>query len=377
MEARYPLIPRICPALLAKQRLRAVMQWSRPDIEAFVPGRAIVPLLLLCLFCGCSSVAWLNEPRPVASSGQTPSQAVKSGSGVKRDEAAGPAGGTGEAPAVPSNSDHANPEETAAEARGGPAVDVQGPPANEPSSESLAIALQSPRSADRIEALERVPEGAADAGLETLVRGALKDADLGVRLAAVAALGRINTPISRQELRRLAEAEGEAFRAAAAKALIRAGDKEAVHRAASDRSPYVRLQAARLLAELQPSDAPDDEISAAAWRLLQDSGGDVQIEVIRSVSRWPWRQAAPLLLEGLGSQVYAVRKLAHERLSERWPPARDFPWQSGPAENAALLEALREEFARAHRPGGESDKARSDAIPFGPLPGTVSPEEQP
>lgn len=377
MEATFSLMRRTGSALVATPGCRAVLPRMPLSFEACVPGRAMLPLVLLCLCYGCSSVAWLGEPRPMASPGQAPSRDARQTDGPGKDEHSGATGASDEAHATPPQSDGKDRGKAATQAKGGPATDVQGSPAKQPSSEELARALQSPRSADRIAALESVSGDAADAGLETLVGGALTDADLGVRLAAVAALGRINTPTSRQELRRLAEAEGDAFRAAAAKALILGGDKEAVRRAASDRSPYVRLQVARLLAELRPSDAPDDEVSAAAWRLLQDSGGDVQLEVIRSVSRWPWRQAAPLLLEGLASQVYAVRKSAHERLSEHWPPARDFPWQSGPAENAERLEALREEFARAHPPDVQADPARSHAVPFGPVPGAVSPEEQP
>ncbi len=377
MEATFPLRRRTGSALVATPRRQAVMYRVPLRIQACVPGRAILPLVLLCLCCGCSSVARIGDPHPTASSEQALSRDAGQTDGSGKDEPADGTGAGAEVLASPSKSDHKACRETAAQPKGRPAADVQGASAKQPSSEALARALQSPRAADRIAALESVSGDAADAALETLVGGALTDADLGVRLAAVAALGRINTPTSRQELRRLAEAEGEAFRAAAAKALILGGDKEAVRRAAGDRSPYVRLQVARLLAELQPSDAPDDEVWAAAWRLLQDSGGDVQLEVIRSVSCWPRRQAAPLLMEGLASQVYAVRKSAHARLSEYWPPARDFPWQARPAENAALLEALREEFARAHPPGGRSDTARSGTIPLGPLPGAVSHEEQP
>lgn len=361
--------------------LRRLVQGSlrrSPRIRFLSPGWPLVTLATLCLVCGCSGVPRFghlpqNPPsRQTVSQNAAPSGNSESGAVAERAEAESQAAGLsadlgGGDRETAAHSAHSQNRPTAAET--GNAV-------MEPAHEALASALRSPRAGERIAALEQIG-GGADARLEAAVRGALADADLGVRLAAVAALGRIASPTARQELRRLAESDGEAFRAAAFEALMSMGDKQALRRAASDRSPYVRLRAARLLAEAQPSDAPDDEVMAAAWRLLQDGGGDVQSEVVRSIARWPWRHAAPLYLEGLASQVYAVRKAAYERLSERWPPARDFPWQVLPAESAALLEALREEFARSHPPGGGRETEHSDAIPVARLPSAVSPEEQP
>lgn len=374
MEAMLFRNRRTGAASPVKRHGRSGWRWS-PSNQALLPGWPLVPLAIVCLLCGCSGVPRLVYPpqaassHPAASQNAAPSGNSESDSVAERAEAKWQAAGL-------SADVGGGDRETVARSQERPSVDVTPVSATEPSRAALTNALRSPRAAERIAALEQI-EGNADAGLEAAVRGALADADLGVRLAAVAALGRIASPTARQELRRLAESDGEAFRAAAVTALVALGDKQALRRAASDRSPYVRLRAARLLAEVQPSDAPDDEVTAAAWRLLHDGGGDVQSEVVRSIARWPWRHAAPLYLEGLASQVYAVRKAAHERLSERWPPARDFPWQVAPAESAALLESLREEFARSHPPGDERETEHPDAMPVARLPSTASPEEQP
>lgn len=374
MEAMLFRNRRTGAASPVKRHGRSGWRWSPPN-RVLLPGWPLVPLAIVCLLCGCSGVPRFghlpqNPPsRQTVSQNAAPSGNSESDSVAERAEAESQAAGL-------SADAGGGDRETVARSQERPSVDGIPASATEPSRAALTNALRSPRAAERIAALEQI-EGNADAGLEAAVRGALADADLGVRLAAVAALGRIASPTARQELRRLAESDGEAFRAAAVTALVALGDKQALRRAASDRSPYVRLRAARLLAKVQPSDAPDDEVTAAAWRLLHDGGGDVQSEVVRSIARWPWRHAAPLYLEGLASQVYAVRKAAHERLSERWPPARDFPWQVAPAESAALLESLREEFARSHPPGDERETEHPDAMPVARLPSTASPEEQP
>lgn len=374
MEAMLFRNRRTGAASPVKRHGRSVCRWSPPN-RVLLPGWPLVPLATVCLLCGCSGVPRFGYPPQATSSHLAASQNAAPSRNSESDAIAERAEAESQAAAVPGDAGGRD-RETVARSQERPSVDGIPGSATEPSREALTNALRSPRAAERIAALEQI-EGNADAGLETAVRGALTDADLGVRLAAVAALGRIASPTARQELRRLAESDGEAFRAAAVTALVAMGDKHALRRAASDRSPYVRLRAARLLAEVQPSDAPDDEVTAAAWRLLHDGGGDVQAEVMRSTARWPWRHAAPLYLEGLASQVYAVRKAAHERLSERWPPARDFPWQLAPAESAALLESVREEFARSFPPDGEHETEHPDAIPVARLPSATSPEEQP
>ncbi|WP_460185317.1 HEAT repeat domain-containing protein [Thermopirellula anaerolimosa] len=376
MDAESPCNRRTVATSFARQLSWAVRRQVLPAKKGFVLRRSLLPLAVLCCVCGCSSLPSIGEPRQTASSNRPSppesTQEVMPESDPRNGEGVGTASKSKSGEVPPRLDDGGGTVDPAKERI---VTDEKVARVEESSRESLAGALKSLRSADRIAALERID--GADPELEAAVRAALTDTDLAVRLAAVAALGRIHTPTARDELRRLAEAEGEAFRAAAAKALVMAGDMDALRRAASDRSPYVRLHAARLLAEVQPSDRPDDQVGAAAWRLLQDPGGDIQVEVIRSVSRWPWRQAAPLFLQGLASQVFAARKLSHERLSERWPPARDFPWQAAPAENAALLDALREEFAKAYPLGGDREATRVEAVPPDPVPRAASPERQP
>ncbi len=361
----------------------------RTGLDRMVRGRIVLKrilpvaalLAIISCFCGCTSVPEASKPGRAAPAEQ-PSRDI-----LKAEKA--PATGDKDVPSRretppqrakpdPSPPDPKEPTLTAGSAAGpAPAEQKRGtPPSEAPSFQQLAEGLASPQPAERVKALERVTSGDREGRIQAAVQAALRDQDLSARLAAVAALGRIGGASAQQELRRLAEAEGEVFRAAAASSLVRLGDKEALRRAASDRSPYVRRAAARLLAEVPPRESPDDPVWAAAWRLIRDSSGDVQVETLRAIAQWPGRQAAPLLFEGLGSHVYAARHLAHEQLSSQWPPAREFPWQADPAASAAEWEALREAFARSHPADGK--RAPSDtAHPIQPGRATNVAGEQP
>ncbi len=171
----------------------------------------------------------------------------------------------------------------------------------------------------RIAALEALPPGVVAAEDNLLAR--LRDPDIGVRLAAIAAAGRSQLPAAQAELRELTEASGEAVRAAAVAALVVAGDRETVRAAVADKAWQVRLEVARGLAQ-----SPDETSAGLVRELMADATPAVRLAAVQSIGQWPTELAVPLWLEDLEPGPRATRadrKEAARLLAERWPPAAE------------------------------------------------------
>jgi len=150
-------------------------------------------------------------------------------------------------------------------------------------------------------------------------KASMNDGEIDVRLAAIDALGRINSDDARKLLAPLARHSGEVLRAAALDALARQGDREAIAQASHDDSWRVRAIVANTLAR-QPEWIDD----ATIRELLADRSTEVQRQTIMAMSTWPTAKAGPHLLESLDRSSYTVRKLALEQLAQRWTPAREY-----------------------------------------------------
>jgi HEAT repeat protein len=169
----------------------------------------------------------------------------------------------------------------------------------------------------RIAALESLPPNVPAATDHLIAR--LRDPDIAVRLVAIAAAGRSQLPAAQDELRKLAEARGEAVRAAAVAALAVAGDREFVRAAVADKAWQVRLEVARRLS-LWPNRAGQQ----LARQLLSDPAPAIRIATVQAIGAWPADLAAPLWLEALEPGPRAARadrREAARLLAERWPPA--------------------------------------------------------
>lgn len=193
-------------------------------------------------------------------------------------------------------------------------------------------------------------------------RSALKDYRLEVRLAAIAALGRLGGAEPRQMLEKL-EHEPEAIWAAALTALAGLEARGPVFAAAGSTSWRVRQAVARSLARW-----PDAESAGLARQLMTDPSIEVQKELVAALADWPLPQAGPLLLDAMERGGYLPGKLAAAQLAERWPPAEEFS-ADAPAERraevlASLTRAWREQAGPSDaNPVAETSPASGDAPP--------------
>ncbi|HZZ72794.1 MAG TPA: HEAT repeat domain-containing protein [Pirellulales bacterium] len=175
-------------------------------------------------------------------------------------------------------------------------------------------------------------------GEDPLLR-ASRDPKLEVKLAAIAALGKLHSDQARQALEQLLVRDGELVRAAAATALIEAGSPTAIFTAGADKSWRVRIAAAAGLATFQ-ADYP----LALVKKLLQDPSGDVERAAIAAIASWPLATAGPLWLAELDSSAYASRKAAAIQLAEQWPPAKDYSADAPAERRAARVIELRQKW---------------------------------
>ncbi len=171
---------------------------------------------------------------------------------------------------------------------------------------------------------------------------AVHDVDLQVRLTAIRCLGRLDEPQARTILTGLLKDRGELIRAEAVGAIAVRGSRAVVLGAASDASWRVRLKVAEVLATYGDGDG-----AVAARRLLNDSSGEVERQVVRSLAAWPWEVAAPVLLDALTKNAVTVRKLAAEQLFARWPEGGRFPYEASPSRRAQVLTDLQSRYERA------------------------------
>lgn len=163
---------------------------------------------------------------------------------------------------------------------------------------------------------------------------ALRDYRIEVRLAAIAALGRLGGPRSREALQKL-EHEPEAIWAAAVTALAMLDARETVFAAADNPSWHVRKAAAGALARW-----PDTESAGLVRRLMTDPSLEVQKQLVAALADWPLPQAGPLLFDAMERGGYLSRKLAAAQLAERWPAAEEFSADAPPQRRAEVLASL-------------------------------------
>ncbi len=180
---------------------------------------------------------------------------------------------------------------------------------------------------------------------------ALKDPDLQVRSAAIAALGTLGDPRATARLEPLLAGGTEAERIAAVRALADLGRGELVVVGARDKQWRVRLAAAESLGEL-----PGEPEVAAAQRLLDDPSAEVQLATVARIGSWPPEKAEPLLLQALERCTYRCQKLAAESLAATWPESRPlldaFPFGQTPALRAPAMAQIRQVYAQRSGPPG-------------------------
>jgi len=199
---------------------------------------------------------------------------------------------------------------------------------------------QSPDTAARVAAIRALGQR-PPADAQRRLAAALEDQDLQVRLAAIAVLGELGGSEAMATLERLTQDRGEAVRAAAVSALAAMHAEPAVLKARSDKSWRVRLAVAEALANYA-----DRPAAAAARELLDDPSPTVQLRVLGSVGKWPPEQAAPILWEAMGNEVYLTRQAAAGQLAALWPPAGEFPVDGPPHQRAEFLRKRRDDFRR-------------------------------
>lgn len=78
-----------------------------------------------------------------------------------------------------------------------------------------------------------------------------------------------------------------------------------------------------------------------AQGVARDASTTVQVQAIESMAAWPIEQAGPMLLLAIAEGSPAARRAAARQLSERWPPAADFPIDAVAERRAAALQELR------------------------------------
>ncbi|MDZ4778708.1 MAG: HEAT repeat domain-containing protein [Planctomycetia bacterium] len=189
-------------------------------------------------------------------------------------------------------------------------------------------------------------------------RAGFRDPQLEVRLAAIAALGKIKDPSSDAFLHEAASSEGNMVRAAAVEALAVRGDEAAVFAAAKDNDSMVRTAAARALRHVKAQHG-----AAIARTLIADRSMSVRRAAIQAVGTWPLADAGPLLFEGLDDGAVDTRKAAHESLKIIWPAAAEFRYSSDAATRAAALAALREQWHTSQGSNSTANEIVREASP--------------
>jgi HEAT repeat protein len=187
---------------------------------------------------------------------------------------------------------------------------------------------------------------------------ALHDVDLPVRLAAIRGLGRLDDVRARATLADLLKDRSELIRAEAVTTFAVRGSRAMVLGAAGDTSWRVRLKVAEALAGYGDRDG-----AAAARRLLDDSSAEVERQVVRSLTAWPWEVAGPVLLDALSKDAVTVRKLAAQQLAARWPSGGRFPFEAPPPRRAEALRELQTRFQREFGIAPAKVAAASDPPP--------------
>lgn len=196
---------------------------------------------------------------------------------------------------------------------------------------------------------------------------ALSDWEVPVRVAAIAGLGHLGDPKSREALERLAHDRAELIRAAAVTALARAGDREAVFKAAEDKSWRVRLAVAQSLGQY-----PDRSGAAIARQLLGDTCTSVAPAVLEAIRAWPLEQAGPVLLDAMGRRGFLAREQGAAQLAQRWPAAAAFAPDAPPERRAETLDRLTRDFRNQF--GLVDQAALTAAAGAGPRSSGPSPE---
>ena len=179
---------------------------------------------------------------------------------------------------------------------------------------------------------------------------AVNDVELSVRLAAIAGLGQLGGPQSQALLLKTRQSGSDAMRAAAVTALARMNVRQAMPEATKD--PCWRVRA--VIAEALPGWA-DREGASLALTLLDDSSVEVQQRVLTSIHTWPLELAGPVFLAAMGKSGYSTRCMAAQRLAALWPPASEFPTETGLESRSESLSRLEQRFRQ------EVGFAQSDA----------------
>ena len=169
-----------------------------------------------------------------------------------------------------------------------------------------------------------------------LAQQAMRDAELEVRLGAIAALGAIGDEAARAALATPLADPVDRVRAAAVAALAASEHWSEVLGAAEDSAWRVRLAVAEAL------DRPAGEAAPSiAGQLLKDASGEVSAAMTASLADWPLEQAGPILLVGLDSAAFTTRTAAAEQLRDRWQDCPEFDASAPAARRAEQLAVLR------------------------------------
>lgn len=173
--------------------------------------------------------------------------------------------------------------------------------------------------------------------------GAIKDADLLVRLGAIELLGKVKSHDAVLLLHDLANDSQERHREAAATALVAQQEWAAVQRAAGDSSYRVRLAVAAAIAP-----HGEQQQVALAKTLLADSSAMVQAKVCESLAKWPAELAVPLLCDALLSSNLLTRQTAQQSLLTHRVDVKDFNPGLPPGERSTYATALLKRWQDEH-----------------------------
>jgi HEAT repeat protein len=197
-----------------------------------------------------------------------------------------------------------------------------------------------------------------------ILRRALADQDLDVRLAAVAGYGLLGGEEATAELKLLSMSSAELIRAAAYDALIDRDDPDVLAAGAADKSWRVR----RVVAAALVRESNRGSFSLAE-QLVADGNLDVARQTIDSVALWPLEQAGPVLLKAMGGLSYTPRKLAAAQLAARWPPAAKFQTDAPADERVLLLAELERQWKTQFAAAALQRQPGSPAAPNSPEQG--------
>ena len=183
----------------------------------------------------------------------------------------------------------------------------------------------------------------------------LLDSDSRVRQAAIAGMGILGTADALATLKKLMKDPNPAVRAQAVSALAAAKVEDPVLEAAGDQSWRVRQKAAEALAKF-----PDQKAASTAQRFMDDNSSEVQLAAVRAIEAWPVERSGPILLSAMCKPAFITRKTAAGQLSDKWPPAREFPVEGPPERRAEVLTKLNQTF-RGQFGGALSDSGLGDS----------------